>query len=206
LFDGKETDMTTRRLFLFALLLLAGSTAATADILRFKDGKKAEAVVTRVEDGKVFARIGSEAKAFDLSNIRSVDLNTLPRLATVADLPIDQFLQTLDAEELDRNAKQLEKAEAEIHAMLDRIRAARARKPVVSERDLSAWEAAKEELRKPLIRYQELLNEIYSSVLAEVNSNCEITREVNKVFVGAIDTRTSSGSNSHCVTLDELWP
>jgi hypothetical protein len=198
--------MSIRRLIVFALLLFAGSTAAMADMLRFRDGTKVEAVVTRVEDGKVFARIGNEAKVFDLSNIRSVDLNTVPLMATISDLPIDHFLQTLDAEALDRDARQLEKAEAEIHMMLDRIRAARARKPVVSARDLSGWEAAKEELRKPLIRYQELLYEIYSSAVAEVNSNCEITREVNKVFVGAIDVRTSSGSRSHCVTLDELWP
>jgi hypothetical protein len=172
--------MSIRRLIVFALLLFAGSTAAMADMLRFRDGTRVEAVVTRVEDGKVFARIGNEAKVFDLSNIRSADLNTGPLAATVSDLPIDHFLQTLDAEVLDRDARQLEKAEAEIHMMLDRIRAARARKPVVSVRDLPGWEAAKEELRKPLIRYQELLNEIYSSAVAGVNRNCEITRELTR--------------------------
>ena len=186
--------MWTRKIVLVTLIcvgLLIATPALFADSLKFKDGTDLEGIIKKVERGKVFVLVGNEEKVFDILNIEGMDFNTAHLLAT-GDVPVEHFLKNVEAQEVVRNFQELEKTEAETRSMLVEIRAYWNRVQPVTSKELTGWEMEKEEFRKPLSRYQELLNDLYFHFLARVDGYNAIAAEASEVYVGVKGVRTGS--------------
>jgi hypothetical protein len=166
--------------------------ALGADTLRFADGREVEGVIKKVESGTVFVAIGENEQVFSILDIVSMDFNTPHLAATSPDVPLDHFLKSIEAQEFVRNIHELKKAEEEIRGMLVVIRSYWAPKQPVTATEIVRWEAAKEEFRKPLSRYQEVLNDMYFHVLAEVDEYNVLASEASKVYVGVKGIRIGS--------------
>jgi hypothetical protein len=176
----------------FAAALSINVPASSADTLRFADGSEVEGVIKKVESGKVVVVIGEDEMIFDILDIDAMDFNTPHLLPGAPNVPLDHFMKNIEAQELVRNVEELKKAEEEIRRMLVAIRGYWLRKQPVTAAELAGWEAAKEEFRKPLARYQELLNDLYFHVLAEVDEYNVLANEASKVYVGVKGIRTGS--------------
>src|SRR5687767_6620669 len=104
--NRKETAMRIRRLALLAVLsgaLVFGSRASYADTLRFTNGTEVEGVIKKVECGKVFVVLGEEERVFDILDIESMDFNTPHMQPIRANVPLDHFLKSIEAQEMVRN-------------------------------------------------------------------------------------------------------
>jgi hypothetical protein len=173
-------------LFVAAVLALLSPAPASADTIKFKDGTQVEGVIRKVEAGRVFALVNEEEKIFEILQVESMDFNTphLPAASSAANLPLEHFLKDIDAQEMVRNIEMLEKTSDDIRKLISRISANwRSRQPI-ERKDLREWESAKETFRRPLSRYQELLNDLYFHVLAKVDEYSALTKEANDVYVG----------------------
>jgi hypothetical protein len=167
-----------------ALILVLGAPTATADTLKFRNGEELEGVIQKVEAGQVFVRLENEDKVFDILEIESMDFNTPHITADINNVALDHFLKDIEAQEIVRNIDQLEKSAAEIRTKLGHIRMYwTARQPIAAS-DIAEWEAAKQDFARPLSKYQELLNDIYFHVLAQVDQYNLMAKEASKVYVG----------------------
>jgi hypothetical protein len=177
---------------LLSLVLFIESPVARADTLTLKDGSTVDGVIKKVEKGTVYVQLGEEEKSFSILDIVSMDFNTPHLLADATKLPLDHFLKDIEAQEMVRNVEQLEKSAADIRHKLGQIRAYwGARQPVTAEEE-KGWDAAKEEFRKPLALYQELLNDLYFHVLAKVDEYNLMAAQAKKVYVGVKGIRIGS--------------
>jgi hypothetical protein len=168
------------------------STPAAADNLKFKNGNELDGVIEKVEGGMVFVLVGNDHQVFDILEIESMDFNT-PHLVTGANnIPVEHFLKNVEAQEVVRNFEELENTEAEVRSMLTNISAYWTRIQPIPAKELYGWEMEREEFRKPLSRYQELLNDLYFHVLARVDAYNAIAKEASKVYVGVKGIRTGS--------------
>ena len=172
--------------------LFIGTTAASADVLKLKDGTKVEGVIKKVEAGLVYIEVANEARIFDILKVESIDFNTPHLLANAVNAPIDHFLKDMDAQEMVRNIEDLTKAGSDIKKMVTQIRTYwEARQPIDSK-DLPSWEAAKRDFSEPLRRYQELLNDLYFHVLAKVDEYNLMMKDATMVYVGVKGIKTGS--------------
>jgi hypothetical protein len=163
-----------------------------ADTVKFKDGSETEGVIKKVEAGKVSMLIGTENKVFNILDIESMDFNTPHLLADATKLPVDHFLKDVEAQEVVRNFAELERAEADVKSMLASIQNFwSVAQPIVAS-EVPEWEKEKEEFRKPLSRYQEVLNDIYFHILAKVDTYNEMAKDASKVYVGVKGLRVGS--------------
>jgi hypothetical protein len=187
--------MRTRILALATVLgfvLFAALPAARSDTLTFKDGSKLEGVIKKVETGTVHVQLGNEEKTFSILEIESMDFNT-PHLLTETDkVPLDHFMRDIQAQDIVRNMEQLEKSAADIRHKLGQIRTYWGGKEPIATEEVKGWEAAKEEFRKPLALYQELLNDLYFHVLAKVDEYNLMAGQARKVYVGVKGIRFGS--------------
>jgi hypothetical protein len=177
---------------LLTLVLLATSPTAFADTLTLKGGATIEGVIKKVETGTVYVQIGNEEKTFSILEIESMDFNTPHLLADTAKVPLDHFLKNIEAQEMVRNVEQLEKSAADIRHKLGQIRTYWGGKQPISAEEQKGWDAAKEEFRKPLALYQELLNDLYFHVLAKVDDYNLMANQAKKVYVGVQGIRFGS--------------
>ena len=184
--------MWIQRLALLGILLLVGSMASYADTVKLKDGTEVEGIIQKVEAGQVFVKIADEVKVFEILMVDSMDFNTPHILADTAKLPLAHFLKDVSAQEIVRNFAQLEKTEAETRSMLNAIKASWGARQPINSTELPGWEREKEEFRKPLARYQEVLNDLYFHVLARVDAYNNLASEANEVYVGVKGIRTGS--------------
>lgn len=187
--------MWTRNVALLTLVsigLLLAAPAALADTLKFKDGTELEGVINRVETGKVFVMVRNEEKVFDILKIDRMDFNTPHLLTPAGNIPVEHFLKNFEAREVVRNFEELEKTESEVRSMLVEIRAYWNRAQPIPSKELAGWEMEKEEFRKPLSRYQELLNDLYFHFLARVDGYNAIAGEASDVYVGVKGIKTGS--------------
>jgi hypothetical protein len=76
--------------------------------------------------------------------------------------------------------------------MLGDIRAYWNRVQPIPSSELRNWEMEKEEFRKPLSRYQELLNDLYFHFLTRVDGYNAIANEASDTYVGVKGIRTGS--------------
>jgi hypothetical protein len=171
-----------------ALILVPPSNA---DTLRFADGREVEGIIKKVEAGTVWVAVGKEEQAFSILDVLSMDFNT-PHLAPTPDVPLEHFLKNIEAQEIVRHIEELKKSAEEIRTMLGTIRSYWEAKQPVTATEIAGWESAKEEFRKPLDRYQEVLNDIYFHLLAQVDEYNELAAQANKVYVGVKGIRTGS--------------
>jgi hypothetical protein len=176
---------------IIGLSLLITTPASFADNLKFKDGTDLEGIIKKVETGRVFVMVGNEEKVFNILNIERMDFNT-PHLLATGNVPVEHFLKDIEAQEVVRNFEELERTEADVRSMLVEIRAYWNRVQPIPSNELPAWEMEKEEFRKPLSKYQELLNDLYFHFLARVDGYNAIAGEASDVYVGVRGLRTGS--------------
>lgn len=187
--------MWIRTIILFTILnvaLFLGAPASIADTVKFKDGTELDGVIKKVESGRVFILVGNEEKDFSILKIQSMDFNTPRLLTNTGDLPVEHFMKNIEAQEVVRNFEQLERTEAEVRSMLVGIRAYWNRTQPVPASELPGWEMEKEEFRRPLARYQEILNDLYFHVLARVDGYNAVAREASEIYVGVKGIKTGS--------------
>ncbi len=161
------------RIFLLSLMVLLG-TSANADIVYLNDGTTIEGVIKKVAAGQVMVQVGEETRTFDILAVESMDF-TSSHLVDVKDV---------DAQEIVANIQQLEKTSVEIEKLLMQIKTFwMLQEPIAAERS-GSWEAAKETFRRPLNKYQELLNDLYFHVLAKVDTYNLLMKDAGDVYVG----------------------
>lgn len=166
-----------------AIAAIVWTIPGYADVIVFKDGRRLEGVIKKVEKGQVIVEVDNQTQTLDIPDIASMDFDT-PHLTASRDIPVEHFLKNVEAQEVVKNIQELEKSADEIRRMLAQINAYwKARQPVPS-RDVAQWESAKETFRRPLGRYQELLNDLYFHVLARVDEYNGLMQEATKVYVG----------------------
>jgi hypothetical protein len=187
--------MRTRNIVLATIVavgLLIIAPASFADTLKFKDGTEREGVIKKVETGRVFITDGTEMQEYDILTIDTMDFNTPHILKSTDNVPMEHFLKSVEAQEVVRNFQELEKTESEVRSMLAEIRAYWNRVQPIPSSDLKGWEMEKEEFRKPLSRYQEVLNDLYFHFLARVDGYNAIAGEASEIYVGVRGVRTGS--------------
>ena len=187
--------MWTRNIVLVTIIamgLLITAPASSADTLKFKDGTELNGVIKKVETGRVFVMVGEAQHEYDILTIESMDFNTPHILAPEGNVPVEHFLKNVESQEVVRNFEELEKTEAEVRSMLVEIRAYWNRVQPIPANELRGWEMEKEEFRKPLSKYQELLNDLYFHFLARVDGYNSIATEASDVYVGVRGVRTGS--------------
>jgi len=165
-------------------LMLMFHVSAKADTVLMKDGTVIDGIIKKVVKGRVVVEIGSETKVFDILEIESMDFTTPHVLADVEGVALDHFLKNVAAQEIVENLQQLEKTEDEIEKLIVQIRTYwQAREPI-GAKDVGSWEAAKETFRQPLLRYQELLNDMYTHLLAKVDKYNVLMTAAGDIYVG----------------------
>ena len=179
---------------ILSLALFMNAPSLKADTVKFKDGSEMEGVIKKVEAGKVSILVGAKDKVLDILDIESMDFNTPHLLTDATKLPVDHFLKDVEIPEVVRNFAELEKAEADVKTMLDSIRNFWSVAQPITAAKVGEWEKEKEkeEFRKPLSRYQELLNDLYFHVLAKMDVYNEMAKDANKVYVGVKGLRVGS--------------
>ena len=184
------------RIIVLAIIVAVGLLIITpsmfADTLKFKDGTEREGVIKKVETGRVFVMVGTEIQEWDILTIDSMEFNTPHILTSTENVPMEHFLKDVEAQEVVRNFEELEKTEKEVRSMLTEIRSYWNRVQPIPASELKGWEMEKEEFRKPLSRYQELLNDLYFHFLARVDGYNAIANEASDVYVGVKGIRTGS--------------
>ena len=160
--------------------------------LKFKNGTELDGVITKVETGRVFVLVGNEEQVFDIREIETMDFNTPHLVAGTSNLPVEHFMKNVEAQEVVRNFEELERTEAEVRSMLINIRNYWKANQPIPAKELTGWEIEKEEFRKPLSRYQELLNDLYFHLLARIDGYNAIAGEASDVYVGVKGVRTGS--------------
>jgi hypothetical protein len=191
-----ESHMRTRNValaLLLSLVFLWTLPEARADVVMFKDGTSIEGVIARVEKGTVYLKVENEEKTFDILLVESMNFNTPHLVPTLPkNVPVDHFLKDVEAQEIVRNMKDLESTAAEIRRKAAQIRTYWMSKQPIASSEVKGWDAAKEDFRKPLARYQELLNDLYFHVLSRVDEYNFIIEDSHKIYVGVKGIRIGS--------------
>jgi hypothetical protein len=173
------------------LIFTLRAPAASADTLKLKDDTKIEGIIQKVESGRVYVTVNESIKVFDILDIKSMEFNT-PRLATDSKVPIEHFMKSTEAQELVRNLELLNKSAEEIRKRLVQIQSDWDAKQPIDSKEESAWLAAKDSFRQPLMSYQEILNDLYFHVLARVDEYNNLMKDASKVYVGIKGIRVGS--------------
>jgi hypothetical protein len=165
-------------------MLMLGASA-NADTVLMKDGRTIDGVIKKVAKGQVVVEIAKEVKVFDIVEIESMDFTTPHLVGTVVEgAAIDHFLKNIDAQEIVENLQQLEKTELEIEKLIAQIRTFWMEREPINAHETRSWEAARETFRQPLLRYQELLNDMYIHVLAKVDKYNLLMEAASDIYVG----------------------
>jgi hypothetical protein len=163
---------------ILALFMLV--SAARADSIQLKDGSRLEGVVRRIEGGQVFMTVDGKPITRDLRDVATVVFDT----QAMAEVP--------EAETVIKNLRELDRTEADIRRLLKQIETRWVPKQPIEAKDEPAWDAEKEAFRKPLLRYQEVMNDLYFILLARMDTYNSIAREASKVYVGVKGIRVGS--------------
>jgi hypothetical protein len=176
--------MKVRLLLGVATLALVVGVPARADIITFKNGSTADGVIKRVENGRVTAEIDGTLREFEILEVDRMDFTT-PHLVDFADkVPLDRFLKDVEAQDLVRLVRDLDKASDQIESQIRQVRANwLPRQPISSDQE-GAWNSTREAFRKPLSLYQELLNNMYFHLLSKVDKYNLLMKAASDVYVG----------------------
>jgi hypothetical protein len=156
---------------------------ASADTVTFKDGTVLEGIILKVEAGEVTLEVSGEPRFFNILDVTSMDFTT-PHVLPFGGEAVDHFLSNIEAQEIVSNLKEIEEAAAEISRKLTQIEGYWEAKEPIAADELGGWDLAKETFRKPVDRYQELLNDLYFHVLAKVDEYNKLMDRANHVYVG----------------------
>jgi hypothetical protein len=169
--------------FLVQILLIPG--VASADKIKLADGTTVEGIVRKIENGQVTVAVGEETRTMEVLAIEDIDFDT-PHLTTgTARLPLDHFLSNIETQEMVGHFKAVEESAAAIRKLIDKTNREWADRKSISPAEMAEWETAKERFRRPLSRYQEVLNDLYFHVLGKVDEYNSLMREADQIHVGA---------------------
>jgi len=171
-------------LLMFLVQALLTPRVASADKLTFPDGTTFEGIVQKIEKGQVTIATGKETRVFDVLAVEDIDFDT-PHLAVgTSRLPLEHFLGNIEAQELVGHFQDVEESAGAIRKLIDQTKKEWTPRKTISSDEMARWEAAKEGFRKPLSRYQEVLNDLYFHMLGKVDQYNLLMQEADTVRVG----------------------
>jgi hypothetical protein len=97
---------------------------------------------------------------------------------------LDHFLSNIEAQEMVGHFQDVEESAAAIRKLIDQTRTEWADRKSVRLKEMAEWETAKERFRRPLSRYQEVLNDLYFHVLGKVDEYNLLMQEADGIHVG----------------------
>jgi hypothetical protein len=170
----------------FALMLLALllHTLAFADKITLSDGSTVEGIVRKIEKGQVTVAVGEQTKVLEILTIQDIDFDTPHLTAGTARLPLEHFLSDIEAQEMVGHFRDVEESADRIRELIDRTRKEWGARKSIPLDQVAQWEAAKEDFRKPLSRYQEVLNDLYFHMLGKVDEYNLLMQEADSIHVG----------------------
>lgn len=161
---------------------LAG--AAFADTIQLKDGNSEYGVIERMENGQVVIETATGLETVNLQDVASIDFNTPHLTSADAAEPLEHYLEEFRTPELTRLGEELNQTRTELRQMLTEIQQRWNDRDSVTVDELPQWNADRERFQAPLISYQELLNDFYLHVLAQVDDYNQLAEEAHEVYVG----------------------
>ena len=173
-----------RWLIPIALLLLVSGPALLADTIIMNDGTSYQGVIKEIENGEVHAQVGERLMTFMILEVESINFDTPHLVSTGTDQAMDHFLTDLDAQEVVENFAEMEETARELETLIEQVQRYWEAKEPIEPREVQAWEAARDQFRRPLSRYQELLNDVYFHTLARVDEYNAIAQEAGDIYVG----------------------
>ena len=168
-------------MLVFALLL---HTLALADKVTLTDGTTVEGIVRKIEKGQVTVAIGEEIRLLDVLKIQDIDFDTPHLTAGTARLPLQHFLSDIETQEMVGHFRDVEQSADAIRELIDRTKKEWGDRKSISPHQIAQWEAAKENFRRPLSRYQEVLNDLYFHMLGKVDEYNLLMQEADSIHVG----------------------
>lgn len=164
-------------------LSLVLASGASADILTLQSGEELDGVIRQIADGQVQMDVGGTLRMFDILDVDAIEFNT-PHLLPTDERALDHFLTDLDSQEVVENFAELDVAAIEIRALMAAARTNwEAREPIAPEEE-DAWDQMREDFRRPLARYQEVLSDLHFHVMAKVDEYDRFAREADDIYVG----------------------
>jgi hypothetical protein len=170
---------------LFLVQALSAPRVATADKLTFPDGTTVEGIVQKIEKGQVTIAVGKETRVFDVLAVEDIDFDTPHLAAGTPRLPLEHFLANIEAQEMVGHFRDVEESASAIRKLIDETKKEWTPRKTISSGEMARWEATKEGFRKPLSRYQEVLNDLYFHMLGKVDQYNLLMKEADSVRVGA---------------------
>lgn len=156
----------------------------SADKVRLPDGTAVEGIVKSIDNGQVTIEVNGKSRVFDILEIAGIDFDT-PRLAAgTPRLPLEHFLGNIEAQELVGHFRDVEESAATIRKLIGQTKEEWADRKSIAFGKTAQWETAKKPFRKPLSRYQEVLNDLYFHVLGKVDEYNTLMKEADSVYVG----------------------
>lgn len=166
---------------LFVLLLPA---SAFADKLMLADGTILEGIVQKMEKGQVTITVGEDTKVLDILSVKDIDFDTPHLTAGTPRLPLEHFLSDIEAQEMVGHFRDVEESAAAIRKLIEQTQSEWGNRASIPSDQLPQWEAAKENFRRPLSRYQEVLNDLYFHMLGKVDTYNQLMQEADSIHVG----------------------
>jgi hypothetical protein len=166
------------------MVVLLFSSSLEADTLRLRNGDFFQGIIQKVENGEVEMEVNREVLTFDILNVDAMNFDTPHLIASGADPAMEHFLSDIESQEVVEAFAELDDTADELERLMTQVRMYwEAREPIDS-REEQAWEAARDRFRRPLSRYQEILNDLYFHVLARVDEYNAISSEADDIYVG----------------------
>lgn len=167
--------------WLFALLLPA---SALADKVTLADGTILEGIVQKIEKGQVTLTVEGEPQLLDILSVKDVDFDT-PHLTAGTDrLPLEHFQSDIETKEMIGHFRDVEESAAAIRKLIDKTQREWGSRNSIPPEQVPQWDAAKESFRRPLSRYQEVLNDLYFHMLGKVDEYNQLMRDADSIHVG----------------------
>lgn len=174
---------------LAAIFVLLTAPMIQADTIRMRDGVQHEGIIQEISSGQVRVEINPESPdarqvlTFDIRDIESMQFDT-PHLLATGDQAVDHFLSSVEAQEVVERFAELDRTKEELERLMEQVRGYWQAKQPIERSEVQAWEAARDTFRRPLSRYQEVLNDLYFHVLARVDEYNQISRDAKDIYVG----------------------
>ncbi|HVA94247.1 MAG TPA: hypothetical protein VNI36_05015 [Candidatus Dormibacteraeota bacterium] len=168
---------------LIALCVLVSPQVLRADKLQMKDGSQVDGIIDKVENGQVTVNVSGQMKVFNILDVTRMDFDNLRLPAGASKLPLQHFLSDMESQEIVGHVQDVEKAAADVRTLVDQDKKKWSGQRIIPARDLPAWQADQEKLRRALSRYQEVLGDFYFHVVGKVDEYNRLAKEGNQIRV-----------------------
>ncbi|MBI2817894.1 MAG: hypothetical protein HYX72_13245 [Acidobacteria bacterium] len=180
----KNRVFATMTILTLALFSFPGVQAVRGDKLVLKDGRIIEGTIVKVGKGQVTMDAGGETTVFDIPQIGKMEFD-IPALETgTSRLPLEHFQAAMEQKEMLQHVRAVEDSATEVRLLIEQTKKEWTDRSSVGPRQAQHWDAAKELFRGPVLRYQEVLNDLYFHVLGKVDEYNRQMRAANAIYVG----------------------